>query len=100
MYKWEKIRILALKCTFLGQNKVNIQNSLHMRKKNFHVFYTWYKSLVEAFISVCSPFFGEKKWTIFWQISHSAEGAEGDDDYRSHASTKMFHPGQLTSTLL
>ena len=37
---------------------------------------------------------------IFEQISHSAEGAEGDDDYSSHASTKMFHPGQLTSTLL
>ena len=62
------------------------------------------KTLFEAF-SECLQSILLKKldihfWIIFEQISHSAEGAEGDDDYSSHASTKMFHPGQLTSTLL
>ena len=60
-------------------------------------------TLVEAFIESLHSILLKKMihfWIIFEQFSHSAEGAEGDDDYSSHASTKMFHPGQLTSTLL
>ena len=38
--------VLALKCTFFGQNRLNIRNPLYLRKKNVHVCSTCYKSLV------------------------------------------------------
>ena len=36
---------MALKCTFGGKK------TSHIRKKNFHVCYTWYKSLIKVFVN-------------------------------------------------
>ena len=40
----------SLKCTFYGQNRLNIRNKLEMRKKNLHVSYTFYKSLIKIWL--------------------------------------------------
>ena len=47
---------LALKCTFLGQNRLNKWNSFHIKKKNFHVSCNWYKSLLILRVNPCIKF--------------------------------------------
>ena len=44
----ENCLFCLISSTFWGQNRLNVNNSLYIRKKNVHVPYTWYKSLGRA----------------------------------------------------
>ena len=50
--KVRKGPILALKCTFLGQTKLNMFNQLKMKKNDVIVFYTWYKPLMVSLMKI------------------------------------------------